>query len=122
MIAYAGLSQRQYIVSGDTLTAYTNFENRSIAALLYKGMHYDTLCQIQANKLKIYGVVVAKYQSDSVLYSKKINTFTEKFDLADSSFNATLTKYNKEVIKTKRYKSFIIPSVGLNILFLILLL
>lgn len=122
MIAYAGLSQRQYIVAGDTLTAYTNFENRSIAALLYKGMHYDTLCQIQANKLKIYGVVVAKYQYDSVLYSKKINTFTEKFDLADSSFNATLTKYNKEVIKTKRYKSFIIPSVGLNILFLILLL
>ena len=106
----------------DTIIGYTLLENRAIAALLYKGIYYDTLCKLQANRIKIYEGLVSNYQSDSVVYSVKINTFTDKFIIADSAFKTTLNKYNREALKTKRYKQVLYPSLGLNLILLILLL
>lgn len=121
-IAFVGLSQKPYIIQSDTLVCYTHWENRRIAALLYKGIYSDTLLTIQGKQIDVLGQLVEKYKFDSLLYSQKITTFEKKFKMSDSLYNKTYDAYLVENKKAKTLRTIGFISGGLNILLLIILL
>lgn len=122
MIALQSISQTKYIIGKDTLILYSKSENRAIAALLYIGAYDKTINSIQANEVKVLQQIVSNYRLDSIEYSKQSSILLSKFNVADSTFKNTNTKYQTLQTTNKNTKRILYGSFGLNLLFLILLL